>query len=224
MLPSTFESKVQPQYLRIPRGKRRQRGFDFVVEEAVHGLFLGIGHLVGDETLDQRAIAFRIHRRIETHVAGVESGERLHDIDRQAGELRQLLGGRLATHLLAENLRRLDDAREIRRAIERHADGAALTRQRRKNRLANPPYCVRDELDALIGIKLSRSREQTDVALANEIDERHAAVLIFLCYGDHEAQVALYELLESVRVTGTNPTGNLDLLGTFEQRKSADLI
>src|ERR1700730_16858798 len=36
VLPPAFESEVQTQHLRIPRGKRRQRGFDFVVEEAVH--------------------------------------------------------------------------------------------------------------------------------------------------------------------------------------------
>ncbi len=77
---------------------------DLVVEEAVHRLLFGVRHLVGDEALDERAIAFRIHRRIETHVARVERGERLHDIDRQAGELRQLFGARLATQLLTQDL------------------------------------------------------------------------------------------------------------------------
>src|SRR5439155_21113079 len=132
--------------------------------------------------------------------------------------------GRLAAHLLTQNLRRLDDAGEIGGSVQRNAHGTALTRQRRKNRLANPPHRVGNELHALIRIELPGSREQTDVAFTDEIDERHAAVLVFLCYGDHEAQVALHELLESVRVAGANPTGNLDLLSAFEERVSADLI
>src|SRR6478672_45365 len=138
--------------------------------------------------------------------------------------MRQLLGSGLSPHLLTQNLRRLDDAREIGGAIQRNADGAALTRQRRQNRLTNPPHSVRDELHALIGIELASSSEQTDVALTDQIDERHAAVLVFLCDRDHEAQVTLHELLESVRVTCTNPTGNLDLLSALEKRIRAHFI
>src|SRR6478672_316150 len=110
--------------------------------------------------------------------------------------MRQLLGSGLSPHLLTQNLRRLDDAREIGGAIQRNADGAALTRQRRQNRLTNPPHSVRDELHALIGIELTCSGEQTDVAFTDQIDERHAAVLILLRHRDYETQIALDELLE----------------------------
>ena len=57
--------------------------FDVVGEEAVHGFFFGVGHFVGHEAFDERAIAIGIHGCVEAHVAGVEGGERLHDIDRQ---------------------------------------------------------------------------------------------------------------------------------------------
>src|SRR5690349_22428470 len=138
--------------------------------------------------------------------------------------MRQLFGRWLSPHLLTQNLRRLDDAREIRGTIERHAHSAALTRQRRENRLTNPPHSVRDELDALIRVELASSSEQTDVAFTDQIDERHAAVLILLRHRDDETQIALDELLECVGIAGTNTTSNLDLLCTFEQRIRAHLV
>ena len=116
------------------------------------------------------------------------------------------------SQLLPKDLRRLDDAREIGGAVERNAHRAALARERRENRLTNPPHGVRDELHALIGIELPGGREQTDVAFTDQIDERQAAVLVFLCDGDDEAQVALHELLERVLVAGADLPGELDLL------------
>ena len=107
-------------------GSVPERLLDLVVEEAVHRLFFRVRHLVGDEPLDERAVALGIHRRVEPHVAGVERGERLHDIDREPGEVRELLGVGLAPQLLAQNLGRLDDAREIGRAVQRDAHRSAL--------------------------------------------------------------------------------------------------
>ena len=104
VLAPALEAEVQPQHLRVARRQRVERLLDLVGEEAVHRLLLGVRHLVGDEALDERAIALGIHRRVEAHVAGVERGERLHDVDRKAGELRQLLGRRLAAQLLPQDL------------------------------------------------------------------------------------------------------------------------
>src|SRR5262245_15456689 len=53
MLATTLETEVQTQDLRVTRWQRAERLFDLVGEEAVHRLFLGIWHLVGDETLDE---------------------------------------------------------------------------------------------------------------------------------------------------------------------------
>ena len=140
------------------------------------------------------------------------------------GQLRQLFRARLAIELLAEDFRRLDDAREIGRAVERNANRAALARERREDRLTDPPHRVRDELHALIGIELPGSGEKADVAFADEIDERQTAVLIFLRHGDHEAQVALDELLECVLITSANLLGQVDLFRSFEERIGRDLI
>src|ERR1700704_3643847 len=58
VLPSALEPEVQAENLCISRRKGRQRRLDLVVEEAIHCLLLGVGHFVGDEALDERAIAF----------------------------------------------------------------------------------------------------------------------------------------------------------------------
>ena len=76
-----------------------------------------------------------LFRSVESHVAGVERGEGLDDIDGEAGEHGQLFGARLAVQLLAQDLARLDDAREVGGAVERNANGAALARQGRTVRV-----------------------------------------------------------------------------------------
>src|SRR6185312_7042824 len=169
-------------------------------------------------------IAFRIHRCIETHIARIERGERLNYIDRQTGDLRQLVRRGLATQLLTQDLGRLDDAREIRGAIERNANCATLARERRQDCLTNPPDCVGDELHSLIRIELARSSEQTDVALTDQIDERETAVLVFLCDRDDEAQIALHQLLQRVRITRANLASDVYLFGALEQRICTDFV
>ena len=81
-----------------------------------------------------------------------------------------------------------------------------------QDRLADPPHGVRDELHALVRIELPGGGEQADVAFADEVDERQAAVLVLLGDGDDEAQVALHELLQRVLVAGADLPGELDLL------------
>ena len=195
---------------------------------SVRKRFIASSSVSGISSATKRSMSERspsgIHRRVEADVARVERGERLHDVDRQSGELRQLFRARLAIELLAEDLGRLDDAREVGGAVERNADRAPLARERREDRLADPPHGVRDELDALVGIELPGGGEQADVAFADEIDEREAAVLVFLGDGDDEAQVALDELLEGVLVAGADLLGEVDLLGALEQRIGADLV
>src|SRR5471032_1202255 len=113
VLAAPFQAEVEAQYFCVAWREGGERLLDLVGEEAVHRLLLGVGHLVGDEPLDERAVAFRVHGRVEAHVARVEGGERLHHVHRESGEHAQLLRARLTIELLPENLTRLDDAGEI---------------------------------------------------------------------------------------------------------------
>src|SRR5215208_384285 len=224
VLAPALQAEVQPEHLRVARRERAEGLLDLVGEEAVHRLLLGVGHLVGDEALDEGAVALGVHRRVEAHVARVERRERLHHVHRQPGELRELLEARLATQLLAQDLRRLDDAREVGGAVERHAHRAPLARERRKDRLADPPDGVRDELDSLVGVELPRGREQPDVPLADQVDEREAAVLVLLGHRDHEAQVALHQLLQRVLIARADLPRELDLLHRLQEGVRAHFV
>ena len=84
---SCFETEVETEHLCIPRRQSRKCGLYLVIEEAIHCFFFGVRHFVGNEALDERAIAFRIHRCVESHVARVEGGERLNDVDRKSCQL-----------------------------------------------------------------------------------------------------------------------------------------
>src|SRR5688500_17692855 len=57
VLTSALESEVQAEDLRVPRRERAERLLDLVVQEAIHCLLFGVGHLIGDEPLDEGAIA-----------------------------------------------------------------------------------------------------------------------------------------------------------------------
>src|SRR5437764_673965 len=88
VLTTAFQTKIQPQYLRVARRQRSERLLDLVVEESIHRFLFRIGHLVGNEPLDERTITFRIHRRVEPNVTRVQRRQRLHDISRKTRELR----------------------------------------------------------------------------------------------------------------------------------------
>ena len=133
-------------------------------------------------------------------------------------------GARLAAELLPEDLGRLDDAREVRGAVERHAHRAPLPRERGEDRLADPPHGVGDELHALIGIELARGGEQPDVPLPDEIDERESAVLVLLRDRDDEAEVALDELLEGILIARADLTRKVELRRPLEEGIGGDLV
>ena len=137
---------------------------------------------------------------------------------------RDLLRRRLAAELLAERLRGADDAGEVGGAVERHPHGAAVAGQRGEDRLPDPPDGVGDELDALVGVELPRGGEEPDVALADQVGERHAPVLILLGHRDHEPQVPLDQLLHRLGVALPHLPGDGDLLLGGEEWGLADLV
>src|SRR5262245_29882966 len=224
VLAAAIQAEVQPQHLRVTALQRVQRLLDFIRQEAIHRLIFRVRQVLGDEALDQRAIAIGIERRVEPHVARVQGGERLHDLQRQLGRVRDLFGRRLAPKRLPQVLGRAYDARQVGRAVQRYPNRAALARERGEDRLADPPHGVRNELHALIRVELPRGRQQTDVAFTDQIGKRQPTVLILLGDRDHKAEVALHELLHRLLITSTDLTGERDLLLLRKQGSLRDLV
>src|ERR1043165_3527918 len=98
------------------------------------------------------------------------------------------------------------------RTIQRDANDAALFRKRLEDRLADPPYRVGNELDPLRFIELVRSANEAEVALVDQVRERHALVLIFLRDADDEPQVRTDQLVERFLITDADLLRERDLI------------
>src|SRR5438309_655347 len=96
VLAPAVQPEVEAQHLRVALLETVQRRLDLVGQEAVHRLLFRVREVLGDEALDQGAVAVGIKRRVEAHVARVEGGERLHHLERQLGGVGDLLRRRLA--------------------------------------------------------------------------------------------------------------------------------
>src|SRR5690606_14166315 len=168
VLATAVEAEVQSQHSRVARRQRGQRLLDLVGEEVIHRLLLGVVAVRRGEAIDQRAIAVGIEWCVETHLGGVECRERLHHVDCEPGDVADLLGSRLAAQFLAQCLGGADDAREVGGAIEGHANGAAVTGECGKDRLAVPPHLIRDEIDDLVRSELSRRGHHAYASLADQ--------------------------------------------------------
>src|SRR5260370_1358050 len=132
-------------------------------------------------------------------------------------------GGRLATQFLEQRRGAFADAVQRARPVERDAHDAGLLGERLQNRLADPPHGVGDELDPFGLVELVGGPDQAEVALVDQIRERHALVLVLLGYGDDEPQVRADELAERFLVALLDALGQRDFFLTGDQRVLADL-
>src|SRR5882724_3108055 len=98
------------------------------------------------------------------------------------------------------------------------------SRERGEDRLADPPHGVRDELHALVRVELPGRREQPDVPLADQVGKGQATVLVLLGDRDHEAQVALHQLLHRLLVAGAHLPGERDLLLLSKEGRLGHLV
>jgi hypothetical protein len=97
-----------------------------------------------------------------------------------------------------------------------------LLRERLENGLPNPPNGVRNEFDALGLVEFMRGPDQPEVALVDEVGQRHALILIFLGDRDDEPEVAAHELVQRLSIPDPNALGQADLFFLRDQRVLAD--
>jgi hypothetical protein len=107
---------------------------------------------------------------------------------------------------------------------ERHAREVRLLPDRLKDGLANPPHRVRYELAPLGLVEPRRRAEQSEVALAHQVREQDAAVLVPLRHRHHEAEVRAHERVEGLGVAGARACGEGAFLIPREHRETADAL
>src|SRR5438094_394586 len=124
-----------------------------------------------------------------------------HVLDGVLERHRDLVVGRLPAELLRQVRLGAAHADELRVLIQRDANATGLLGERLQDRLTFPPYRIRDELHALIGIELLHRLEQPLVPDGDQLGEVEAVPLILLDVGDDESEVGGDESLGGFFVT-----------------------
>ena len=75
--------------------------------------------------------------------------------------------------------------------MHRDADGAGLVRKGPRYPLSDPPARIGRKLVAPAIVEFFHPSHQSDIAFLDEVQERQAAVNVFLADGDNQAQVGL---------------------------------
>src|SRR6185437_13052813 len=118
-----------------------------------------------------------------------------HLLDRHTEFFPELFRRRLTTDLVDYQPPRAYNFVDSLGHVNGHADGARLIGERAGNRLPNPPNGIGRELIAAAVFELVDRPHQADVAFLDQVEELHAAIDVFLCNRDDQAQIGLHHLL-----------------------------
>ena len=95
----------------------------------------------------------------------------------------------------------------------------------RLDRCPDPPHGVGGETEPALGLESSKRPHQTDVALGDQIGQRHPVAAKPSGDLDHETQVAAEQLLGGLGILGIAPvSGKTPLFVHVEDRKLAGLL
>ena len=136
---------------------------------------------------------------------------------------RDLVERRVAVQLLPEEPAGLRHLPDLVGDVHGEPDRAALLGERARDRLLDPPGRVRGELEAELVVELLDRADEPEVALLDEIEERHVGARVVACDRHDEAQVALDELALRGLVALVLAARELPLLGRSQEAAVADL-
>ena len=135
-----------------------------------------------------------------------------------------LLGQRLAAHVLQQLALHADELVDLLDHVHRDADGAGLVGDGPGDGLPDPPGGVGGELVALAVVELLHRADEAQVALLDEVEEAHAVGVVALGDGDDQAQVGLGQLVLGPDVAPLDALGQRHLLLRGEELDPADLL
>ena len=184
---------------------------------AVGRLGLLVLDQVGDHAL---AVA---DRRLERDGILDEVEQLPHALRGEAGVHGDLVDRRVAVELLRELAARALRAAHLLGDVDGKPDRAALVGERTRHGLADPPGRVRRELVAHLVVELLDRADQAEVALLDQVEERHAGLRVVARDRHHEPQVALDQAPLRELVAEVLAPRELALLGRREQPPVADL-
>src|ERR1051326_999752 len=194
MLGAVFQAEAHLDDFFFARGERTQhlRGLVFQVH-VDHGLSGRDHGAVFDEVAQVRIFFFTDGRLQRDGL--LRDLEDLADLGHgDVHALGDLFRRGLAAEVLGELARGADQVVDGFDHVHRNADGAGLIGDGARDGLADPPRGVSRKFVAAAVLEFVDGLHQADVAFLNEVEELQAAVGLFFCDRDDEAQVGLDEL------------------------------
>src|SRR4051794_5681355 len=168
------EAVAQLEHAPLAVGQVLERLAQSLLGEDLRGAVVrGLGPLVGDE-LAELGLLLVADRLLERHRRLRRALDRVDLLRLDAGGVRDLLGGRLATELGDELALGAADLVQLLDDVHRDANRARLVGERAGDRLADPPGRVGRELEALAVVELLRGANQAERALLDEVEERQS--------------------------------------------------
>ena len=177
--------------------------------------------------LDQVAkggVALLAHRLVER---GGAVGHRLHVDHLSDGDVHRLgdlVVVRFAPELRREAMRRATHLADAVDHVYGQADGLPVGSEGPLDGLLDPPGGVGAELAALVRVEPLDRLDQTKVALADQVHQREAEVIVVLGDTHDEAQVRLNHVLPGGLIALEHAAGEGGLLLERQQRRLTDLV
>src|SRR5215470_752487 len=174
--------------------KGGQHPAQVVLQQAGDHGGLGVGRLGVLDEVAKRRLLLVADRHVQAHrVARVV--EQVGDLlDGQPGALGQFLVGGLAAKQLVELTLEPGELVDLLDKVHGQPDGAALVGHAARDGLADPPRRVGGELEALGVVELLHGPNEPEVALLDEVEQRHAASGVALGQADHQPQIGLEQV------------------------------
>ena len=155
---------------------------------------------------------------------GTADADQIARMAEEYSALCQLFGRRSPFVLLLEPGERLVDLIERSHLVQRQADDAALFGQRLQDRLADPPYGIRNKFEAARFVELLGGLDQSQIPLVDQVRQRQALVLVLFRNGNHEPKVGASQFFEGFLVALFDPLRQIYLFLYGNQILFANLL
>ena len=178
--------------------------------------------LVLDDLPEEVRIALIAHGRIQRGGANGGGAKLGHAAGGHAHLRAHFLVGRLAAQHLQELHRHAAQLGNLVHQMDGEADGFALVGEGALDGLLDPPRAVGGELATFLGVKALDGFHQADVALVDEIEQRHPEPVVVVGDLHNKAEVGLDHQFARCLVALLNLGGEIDLLLDGQQRHLAN--
>ena len=108
--------------------------------------------------------------------------------------------------------------------MDRQSDGARLVHDPALDALANPPGGIGRKAKPSLRVEFFDGVDQAEIALLDQIEQRHPAIGVVLGDVHHQAQVVLDHALTRAEITGLGQTRAVQLLLRAQEGGMADVV